>query len=305
MNFSRNLDVMLLIGSILASPVNTLSTELISPTPYAKTMAASIVDSFEQGKPTRAFISTLKFKDMLRMGLGHICDSDNLQVAEQEFFSALKQVFSGETPNVTNEAVDLILKSAKNGCSDANEIVIASSGKAISEIAENFFPTLREAIRVRLQDFIDKSSSDDEDFDSAEIQQLKSYLQIPQTAKISLIDLKRARAELDISIAQALFETPIISDGSFKTINNTISFFLSAFPSDSRDLLDSAFLYVLMRMFINYPCKLDGNIIKRISQTIISKEMGFSTSDSDQLKGEKLYKWLEENDEGILGEYHI
>lgn len=94
MSFTKNLNKLLLIGTVLAGGImNASSTELVSPTPYAKTMAASIVDSFEQGKATRAFISALKSQDTLRTGLGYICKKTDLQIAEQEFFSFKSSIF--------------------------------------------------------------------------------------------------------------------------------------------------------------------------------------------------------------------
>ncbi len=221
MSFSKNLNKLLLVCTIVPGIINASSTELVSPTPYAKTMAASIVDSFEQGKATRAFMAAMKSQDILRTGLVYICKKPDLQQAEQEFFSALNQVFSGEVPNVTDRAVDLILESAQRGYVDANDIVkVVSGGKTITEIENSSYPTLKMTIKQRLQSFIAESSSDDEDSDSDEIQQLKSYLQIPLDCSIPLNELKLAKAEFDISITQALFETPITSDEAFHSVNS-------------------------------------------------------------------------------------
>lgn len=167
MRFVMNLTKkMLLSACILASGItNTVvCAELISHTPYAKTMAASIVDSFERGKASRAFMTAMKSQDVLRTGFGDICKKSDLQMAEQEFFSALAQVFSGEVPNVTDSAVDLILESAQRGYVDANDIVkFVSGGKTIAEIEKSSYPTLKMTIKQRLQGFIDESSSDNED----------------------------------------------------------------------------------------------------------------------------------------------
>jgi len=308
MNFSKNLNKLLLIGTTaLFGVTNILSSELISPTPYAKTIAASVVDSFEVGKATRAFITAMKSRNTLRTGLTHICKEPVLLTAEQEFFTALNEVFSGRTPNVTDNAIDLILKSAQNGYADANDIVkVVSGGKTILEIDKSFYPTLKETIKMRLQSFIDESSSDDEDSASDEIQQLKSYLQIPLSSQISLSELKVAKAEFDISITQVLFETPITSEKAFRSVNSSLSYFLSVCQYDSDKIFDPVFLYILMRMFIDYPSKLDRQIVVELNKTSINKEVKINESiEHYRENGIKIYEWLREKDDGILGEYHI
>ena len=178
MSFTKNLNKLLSVCVIASGITNVSSTELISPTPYAKTMASSIVDSFEQGKASRAFMTAMKSQDVLRTGLEYICKKADLQIAEQEFFLALNQVFSGNTPNVTDDAVDLILDSAQRGYADANEIVkVVSGGRTIAEIEKSFYHKLKTTIKQRLQSFIDESSSDDEDLeDYYPFEQLQEHM---------------------------------------------------------------------------------------------------------------------------------
>ena len=156
--------------AIVSETTNDPSTGLIPPTQFVKIVAASIVDSFELGKASRAFVTAMKYKDTLRDGLVYTCKKLELQRAEQVFFLALNQVFSSEvTDSVTDSVVDLILESAQCGYAYAKDIVkVVSGGKASADIDKGY-SKLKMTIKQRLQGFIDDSYYDNE------IRQLKLY----------------------------------------------------------------------------------------------------------------------------------
>lgn len=316
--FTKNLNKLLSVCVIASGITNASSSELISPTPYAKTMAASIVDSFTQGKASRAFVTAMKSKDILRTGLGHICKKPNLQSAEQEFFAALNQVFSGEVPNVTDNAVDLILESAQSGYADANEIVKAvSGGKTISDIDKSSYPTLKMTIKQRLQGFIDKSSSDDEDSVSdEEIRQLKSYLQIPESRAISLKDLRKRKANRDISLSQIWIGNISLPSANkedlFRKINDALESYQTyvilentqAWNSEAGK--DSRYLWTLMGMLHSYKDKLSKKIlVDKVLESLYSNEEAreFILKKSRNDMGKVIYSWLVDNAPEVLGEY--
>lgn len=163
--------------------------------------------------------------------------------------------------------------------------------------------------KITMMDQKENEKSDaiyDEDSTSDEIKQLKSYLQIPLSSQISLSELKVAKAEFDISITQVLFETPITSEEAFRSVNSSLSYFLSVCQYDSDKIFDPVFLYILMRMFIDYPSKLDRQIVVGLNKTSINKEVEINESiEHYRENGIKIYEWLQEKDDGILGEYHI
>ncbi len=150
-----------LLGGIMSG--NCSETAPLSPYQQtAKTMAASLVDSFEFGKPTRAFTTTLRSKIALITGLQHLCKTEE-QSAEQKFYNALNQIFSKDTLEITDSALNLILQSALAGYKDADDIVkTVSGGRSILKIKNQDYTVLKEGIKMRLQGFIEESSSDDE-----------------------------------------------------------------------------------------------------------------------------------------------
>ncbi len=71
-------------------------------------------------------------------------------------------------------------------------------------------------------------------------------------------------------------------------------------------MTDAAFLYILMRMFIDYPSKLDKQIVAKLNTTFINEKIKIDESTEHYREnGIKIYEWLQKNDEEILGEYHI
>ena len=308
----------------------------------AKIMISEIINSLKNKGPTQQFTECMKVKNMACQGFS-IMKSKTKSNAKSILFETLLDIFSKSDPLVTIDQINSIIDSASDKCSDACAIIEAALGEvSISEISENPKRKIlvENDVKEKIQSIINESSSDSDssgtDFnesdswkieeekmdnlqnsipnkevyqknsDSDEIQQLKSYLQIPLECSIPLNELKLTKAEFDISITQTLFETPITSDETFRSINSSLSYFLSVCQYDPVKITDAAFLYILMRMFIDYPSKLEKQIVEKLNTTFINEKIKIDESTEHYREnGIKIYDWLQKNDEGILGEYHI
>lgn len=145
-------------AALIISVMSANSSELEVLNSYkqtAKVMATSFIDSFETGKPNRSFVAMMHYEG-LRTGLAHICTIGILQEAARNFFTALSQIFSGETVEVSDHSLDLILQSAIAGYRDADDIIKAvSDGKSISAITMEDYSDLKKKIKMRLQNLIE------------------------------------------------------------------------------------------------------------------------------------------------------
>ncbi len=142
-----------LLGGVISGRCST--TESIIIPNEATIMIQSLTDSLEFKKPTRVFIA-------LMGSLNTICNEFNslaknsISIANQQFFTALSHIFSDSKPEVDDASVEAILKSAEEGCGNAQEMIKAALGKNPSVPVANE----KELLKKQIQEVIDKSTSD-------------------------------------------------------------------------------------------------------------------------------------------------
>lgn len=132
---------------------------------------------------------------------------------------------------------------------------------------------------------------------------LKKNMGIPETSDISLEDLRKAKADIDISGSQLIVEGEITSPTTSKVINDSLKSYLEVYKFEDSAITGSPFLYTLMRMLIGHSEKLDKEVREKLP--IIMQKLGKENYDCEFDIGKYIYEWLIDNDPDALGEYHL
>lgn len=318
----------------------------------AKIMISEIINSLKNEGPTQQFTECMKVKNMACQGFS-IMKSKTKSSAKSTLFETLFDIFSKSDPLVTIDQINSIIDSASDKCSEACEIIEAAlGGVSISEISKNPEKKIlvENDVKEKIQSIINESSSDSDnsgtDFnesdswkieeekmdnpqnsipnkevyqknsDSDEIQQLKSYLQIPKSRELSLADLHKIKANRDISLSQIWLGNVSLPSANkedlFRKINEALESYqtyviLGKHQEGNNEFgKDPRYLWTLMGMLHSYKDKLSKNIsVDKVLESLYpnksEREDILKKSNNDM--GKLIYFWLLDNAPEVLGEY--
>lgn len=160
------------------------------------------------------------------------------------------------------------------------------------------------------------TSTKEENSASDEIQQLKSYLQIPESRVISLKDLRKRKANMDIALSQIWLENVSLPSANKEDLLRKINEALESYqtyvilenPQEWNNEFgkDSRYLWTLMGMLHSYKDKLSEKIlVDKVLEALYpnknEREVILKNSNNDM--GKLIYFWLLDNSPEVLGEY--
>lgn len=302
MSFSKNLNKLLLVGAVLAEAnidgncsSTSIESQITSPT--SRSMKTITEKSFQ----------TLDRKSQNNFITSAIIAFSNYEIIQdilQRINKDELQIPVSVNSNIMLSNIALLYTTLQKKASPS-EIKVKKTDTS-TKLDSNATAEIQSV----------ESSSDSSGTDSDEIQQLKSYLQIPESKIISLKDLRKRKAYRDIALSQIWLGNISLpsanKDDLFHKINEALesyqTYVILENPQEwnSEFGKDSRYLWTLMGMLHSYKDKLSENIsVGRVLESLYpnksEREDILKKSNNDM--GKLIYFWLLDNTPEVLGEY--
>ena len=304
MSFTKNLNKLLLIGSVLiGSSINgncastSIESQIISPT--SRSMKT---------------ITEKSFQTLDRKSQNNFITSAIIAFSNYELIQDILQRINKDELQIPVSVDSKIMLS--NIALLYTTLQKKASPSEIKVKKTDTSTKLDSNATAEIQSVESSSDSDSSGTDFDEIQQLKSYLQIPKSRVLSLADLHKMKANRDIALSQIWLGNVSLSSANkedlFRKINEALESYqtyviLGKHQEWNNEFgKDPRYLWTLMGMLHSYKDKLSKKIlVDKVLEALYpnKKEREVILKNSNNDRGKLIYLWLLDNSPEVLGEY--